>query len=180
MAAFRPFYRQRPPFIYNTQFRLLSTEPRTTPVTGSDFPPPGFSAEQAKKPLAQERNISATEKSKASSTSTTKQDVSRSGDLSAGEKKVATDLKAKSEEAGSLTDLAAVKLAGEKTEESKVLEKAKNGPKPTIMQRIKKEVTHYWDGTKLLAAEIKISTKLALKMAAGYELTRRENRQVRL
>lgn len=37
---------------------------------------------------------------------------------------------------------------------------------------------HYWDGTKLLAAEVKISSRLALKMAAGYELTRRENRQL--
>jgi hypothetical protein len=32
--------------------------------------------------------------------------------------------------------------------------------------------------TKLLATEVRISSKLALKMAAGYELSRRENRQV--
>ncbi|CRK48669.1 hypothetical protein BN1723_020619, partial [Verticillium longisporum] len=44
---------------------------------------------------------------------------------------------------------------------------------------VKKEVHHYWDGTKLLAAEVKISTRLALKMAAGYELSRRENRQLK-
>lgn len=46
------------------------------------------------------------------------------------------------------------------------------------MQKIKKEIQHYWDGTKLLATEVKISTKLALRMAAGYELSRRENRQL--
>jgi LETM1 and EF-hand domain-containing protein 1 len=46
------------------------------------------------------------------------------------------------------------------------------------MQKIKHEVQHYWDGTKLLAAEVKISSKLALKMAAGYELSRREHRQL--
>ncbi len=46
------------------------------------------------------------------------------------------------------------------------------------MQRVKKEVQHYWDGTKLLATEVRISTRLALKMAGGYELTRRESRQL--
>jgi LETM1 and EF-hand domain-containing protein 1 len=50
--------------------------------------------------------------------------------------------------------------------------------KLTIGQKIKKEVQHYWDGTKLLATEVKISMKLALKMAAGYELSRRESRQL--
>ena len=60
------------------------------------------------------------------------------------------------------------KSAGKKEEEKKL----------TIGQKIKKELQHYWDGTKLLATEVKISSKLALKMAAGYELSRRENRQV--
>lgn len=50
--------------------------------------------------------------------------------------------------------------------------------KLTLMQKVKKEARHYWDGTKLLATEVKISTKLALKMASGYELSRRENRQL--
>jgi LETM1 and EF-hand domain-containing protein 1 len=48
----------------------------------------------------------------------------------------------------------------------------------TIGQKVMKELRHYWDGTKLLGTEVKISFKLALKMAAGYELSRRENRQV--
>ena len=39
--------------------------------------------------------------------------------------------------------------------------------KLTLMQKVKKEAQHYWDGTKLLVAEIKISTRLAVKMAAG-------------
>lgn len=58
------------------------------------------------------------------------------------------------------------------------VEEKKEPKKLTIGQKIKKEIQHYWDGTKLLAAEVKISSKLALKMAAGYELSRRENRQV--
>ena len=51
--------------------------------------------------------------------------------------------------------------------------------KTTLMQRVKKEIMHYWDGTKLLATEVRISTRLALKMAAGYELSRREHKQLR-
>ncbi|CCU78064.1 MRS7 family protein [Blumeria hordei DH14] len=54
----------------------------------------------------------------------------------------------------------------------------KHESKLTLMQKVKKEAQHYWDGTKLLATEVKISTKLAVKMAAGYELSRRENRQL--
>lgn len=65
------------------------------------------------------------------------------------------------------------------TAEKNGAEEKKETKKLTIGQKIKKEVQHYWDGTKLLATEVKISTRLALKMAAGYELSRREHRQVR-
>lgn len=64
-------------------------------------------------------------------------------------------------------------------EDKKVTEAKKDAKKLTIGQKIKKEVQHYWDGTKLLATEVKISSRLALKMAGGYELSRREHRQVR-
>jgi LETM1 and EF-hand domain-containing protein 1 len=57
-------------------------------------------------------------------------------------------------------------------------EPKKEAKKLTLGQKIKKEVQHYWDGTKLLATEVRISSRLALKMAGGYELTRREHRQV--
>lgn len=50
--------------------------------------------------------------------------------------------------------------------------------KLTIWEKVKHEAHHYWDGTKLLGYEMKVSTKLVAKMAAGYELTRRENRQL--
>ena len=60
----------------------------------------------------------------------------------------------------------------------KILGKGTDTKKLTLWQKVKHEVHHYWDGTKLLATEVRISSKLALKMAAGYELTRRENRQL--
>lgn len=81
-------------------------------------------------------------------------------------------------EAQSLTEMAATKASGDKAEEKKLAKKEEERAKLTIWQKVKKEAQHYWDGTKLLATEVKISSRLALKMAAGYELTRRENRQV--
>lgn len=51
-------------------------------------------------------------------------------------------------------------------------------PKKTIWEKVKHEATHYWDGTKLLGYEIKISTKLMVKLIAGYGLTRRETNQL--
>lgn len=62
--------------------------------------------------------------------------------------------------------------------EKKAVDLKKDSSKLTVWQKVKREVHHYWDGTKLLATEVRISTKLALKMAAGYELSRRENRQL--
>lgn len=78
----------------------------------------------------------------------------------------------------SLAELAADKAASIQTGEKKVAESKKEERKMTLVQKIKHEVQHYWDGTKLLATEVKISTRLALKMAGGYELSRRENRQL--
>lgn len=88
--------------------------------------------------------------------------------------------KTKASENASLTELAAGKAATEHTQanSTSVANKKEETKKLTLGQKIKKEVQHYWDGTKLLAAEVRISTKLALKMAAGYELSRREHRQV--
>jgi len=57
-------------------------------------------------------------------------------------------------------------------------EKVKDEKKLTIWQKVKHGVQHFWDGTKLLGVEMKISWNLALKMAAGYELSRRERRQL--
>ena len=75
----------------------------------------------------------------------------------------------------SLGEIAAEKAASVQTD---VAAKKEDSKKLTLGQKIKKELLHYWDGTKLLATEVRISSKLALKMAAGYELSRRENRQV--
>ncbi|KAK6214942.1 hypothetical protein QIS74_07961 [Colletotrichum tabaci] len=126
-------------------------------------PPPGFNVEEAKKPLAKESSAAksgskATDDSKAAA----QNEKSSSNDASA------TD---KGESNASLSELASAKGTSAEAEKT-----AKD--KLTLWQKVKKEAHHYWDGTKLLATEVKISTRLALKMAAGYELSRRENRQL--
>lgn len=77
-----------------------------------------------------------------------------------------------------MNELVADKAAKAKAEEKKVGEAKKESAKLSLWGKVKREAHHYWDGTKLLATEVRISTKLALKMAAGYELSRRENRQL--
>lgn len=64
-----------------------------------------------------------------------------------------------------------------KTPEPPTTSVTDNVVKPPLMDRIKHEIQHYWDGTKLLGFEIKVSTKLLFKMLRGYELSRRERSQ---
>lgn len=142
--------------------RPYSTETSNSSNSSSSFPPPGFNAEQAKKPLSQQGE----KDSQAASTKNAGQSVSSQSDSVA----------AKPVDEGKLAELEAAKAVSDAKKEKAVEEKKEK--KLTIGQKIKKEIQHYWDGTKLLATEVKISTKLAMKMAAGYELSRRENRQV--
>jgi LETM1 and EF-hand domain-containing protein 1 len=139
----------------------LSTETPSSRGTGGGAPPPGFDIEMAKRPMKEARDA---------------EKEALKARAPADGQAVAPKAAAKTEEdARTLTELAAQKGK----DEDKAVAKKKDEKKPTVWQRVKKEVVHYWDGTKLLATEVKISWRLALKMAAGYELTRRENRQVR-
>lgn len=128
-----------------------------------NIPPPGFNAEEAKKPLPKDDQP-------------TKEAAKTAGKLDAESihSHELNSAKADSMEMQSVSELAALKQKELEKKEVKKEEK-----KLTLAQKIKKEVMHYWDGTKLLATEVKISTRLALKMAAGYELSRREHRQLR-
>jgi LETM1 and EF-hand domain-containing protein 1 len=130
-------------------------------------PPPGFKAEKASKPL-KETMISSNAPNKAAAKQAEEHEIEPvpSDEPTAVSKTDAT-------EAVTLSELAGVKAKTDDKKEAKKEEK-----KLTLGQKIKKEVQHYWDGTKLLATEVKISTRLALKMAAGYELSRRELRQL--
>ncbi|PYI13501.1 MRS7 family protein [Aspergillus japonicus CBS 114.51] len=141
--------------------RGYATEPSSSTSSSSDpLPPPGFNAEQAKKPLAAEQQP-------ASSKGTTQQVVP------ASEQSVTAPAKTSGTETSNELTTAKSTDADKKTDEKKETKKL------TLGQKIKKEAQHYWDGTKLLATEVKISSRLALKMAAGYELSRREHRQLR-
>jgi LETM1 and EF-hand domain-containing protein 1, mitochondrial len=146
--------------------RGVSTDTHTSggPPTG---PPPGFNAEQAKKPL-KDVGIGSKTPSKEAAKQAEKHEIDP----------VPTDTatavpKTDATEALTLAELAGKKAAAVEQKDGKKEEK-----KLTLMQKVKREAQHYWDGTKLLATEVKISTRLALKMAAGYELSRREHRQL--
>ncbi|OIW24083.1 LETM1-domain-containing protein [Coniochaeta ligniaria NRRL 30616] len=144
---------QNPGLALLIPLRTYSTETDTHrgPPAG---PPPGFDVEKAKRPITQEANAPKTPASKEAA----KEAAKKEADLSA--------------KPTTLSELAAQK------EKDDALEKKDDKKKLTLMQKIKHEAQHYWDGTKLLAAEVRISSKLALKMAAGYELSRREHRQL--
>lgn len=150
-----------------------STDTSTRGGPGGDFPPPGFNAEEAKKPLPPDGSRKATKPASEVAASVTAQTTK-----GASYEHVTGVPKTKAMEDKSLAELVADKATATKAEEKTSTEAKKEQKKLTVTQKIKKEAQHYWDGTKLLATEVKISTKLALRMAAGYELSRRENRQL--
>jgi len=163
LRGFRPLPSRHPAIAILIRQAPLSTEtPSSRGASGAGAPPPGFDIELAKRPM-QKKEVRDAEK------------AALEAKAPAAVPKVA--VKTEEADAQSLTELAAQK--GKAKSEDKSVSKKKDEKKLTIWQRVKKEAVHYWDGTKLLAVEVRISSRLALKMAAGYELTRRENRQVR-
>jgi len=184
-----PLSRRTPAIAILVPRRSQSTDTSSSSNTPNNFPPPGYNSEQAKKPLQnkdQQPDDSKTQAAEAEKSKETPFTAAanrlQKGTLPSevGNHKPTALPKTDASDARSLNELSA--------EESTALEaKAalgkdvdkKEAEKLSLWGKVKKEAAHYWDGTKLLAAEVKISTRLALKMAGGYELTRRENRQVR-
>lgn len=156
-------------------YRGYATDTSPTGGGGPAFPPPGFNTEEAKKPLPKDESKAP---SQARVTSAIAASVNEHTTGAVPNNDVTGVEKTKAMENRSLAELAASKATATHTNEKKLEDAKKDQKKLTIMQKVKREVMHYWDGTKLLATEIRISTKLALKMAAGYELSRRENRQL--
>jgi LETM1 and EF-hand domain-containing protein 1, mitochondrial len=173
----RSFPRELPAIAILLPRRNLATETSTSTGGGGggNYPPPGFNAEQAKKPLPQEQQKK-TQPEKSAESKDQKEDSIES--IAIPRNGPTAHPKGTAEEKQALKEIAAEEAALQKSEEAKATSPKKEEKKLTIWEKVKKEATHYWDGTKLLVTEVKISSKLALKMAAGYELTRRENRQV--
>ncbi|KAF2763588.1 LETM1-domain-containing protein [Teratosphaeria nubilosa] len=147
--------------------RAYATETSTTHGGDGNQPPPGFNLKEAQEPLPKDKSPSTSQKA-----SDKVQDIN----ISAAKPSIHAPTSA--EEQRALNELASEKAAADRAEAKKAVAKKEEKKKMTIWQRAKHEVQHYWDGTKLLATEVRISSKLALKMAAGYELTRREHRQL--
>ncbi|CAK4031979.1 LETM1 domain-containing mdm28, mitochondrial [Lecanosticta acicola] len=158
------FPRQLPAVAILIPHKAASTD--TSQRSGDNGPPPGFNMEQAKKPLPKDQENAGTKSSKPDSA------------VSISSTKASENPPTQAAEQAALNELAAAKAAEDKSEQKKEVAKKEGKKKMNIWQKVKHEAQHYWDGTKLLATEVKISSKLALKMAAGYELTRREHRQL--
>ncbi|KAI5786375.1 MRS7 family protein [Peziza echinospora] len=152
---------QFPAFSILQAYRPISTETSTS-SSGAPIPPPGFDVNAAKKPLPAEKNANRPASGPSSSPSKTTTAVTDA--VESSNPSTPQD----SSKAGSAAT----------TTDGKAVTAQKEAVKLTIWQKVKREASHFWDGTKLLGTEIKISWKLALKMAAGYELTRREHRQL--
>ncbi|KAK5135405.1 hypothetical protein LTR08_005347 [Meristemomyces frigidus] len=154
--------------------RALATDTQTGHGhDGNQPPPPGFNLEQAKKAPANGQG-----EKKATDATPSQAGDQKVQDISIPTHKPSTHAPTSASEQRSLSELASAKTASDKSDEKKALEKKELKKKMTIWKRVKHEAQHYWDGTKLLASEVRISSRLALKMAAGYELTRREHRQL--
>ena len=169
--------RQMPAVAILLPRRTISTETSTGHGGDGNGPPPGFNLEQAKRPPPKEsEKHTATSKPSSSSPKASDQ---KAADINIPTNKPSERAPTKAEEARSLSELQAEREAeADRAEGKQALERKEEKKNMTIWQRVKHEVMHYWDGTKLLATEVKISSRLALKMAAGYELTRREHRQL--
>lgn len=76
-----------------------------------------------------------------------------------------------------------IEVPSKQVEPTTVTKVEKSKDQGSKMQKIwvavKDGVAHFWDGTKLLALEIKISTHLLVKYSTGHELTRREMLQLK-
>ncbi|XP_071792887.1 mitochondrial proton/calcium exchanger protein-like isoform X1 [Asterias amurensis] len=69
----------------------------------------------------------------------------------------------------------AIKMAGPMADAAPSQEIAL--PKKPMMQRIKDEIKHYWNGFRLLGVDFKISARLLWRVLHGHSLTRREYKQ---
>jgi len=166
----RPLNRSLPTSRVSIYIPLRALQTESTSSQSQNYPPPGFDADKASKPLPKQEQTQQPPKKEASPLEK---------DTIIGKTGATSHPKTAAEDAQTLKELGKEKADVDTPAEKKALSKKEDEKvKLTLGQKIKKELLHYWDGGKLLVTEVRISSKLALKMAAGYELTRRERRQV--
>lgn len=173
-TAGRPYHRPMPKNVSAIAillpYRSFQTETSQTTTQGT-YPPPGFKPNPASKSIPPKEQQALQDKI----------DTPLEKDTIVPKTGPTATPKTHAQDAQTMTELASEKATADTDAEKKAIAKKEETKKKlTLWEKVKHEATHYWDGTKLLGFEIKISSKLALKMAAGYELTRRERRQVRI
>ncbi|KAK0523133.1 LETM1 domain-containing protein ylh47 [Tilletia horrida] len=161
--------------------------PKTTPSPSSPSrPSPSTPYQQAGEP-PRAPSVSTANLAKPVSGTTGAELGSASNQTSASQAQLAQSGGANTSALGKLADAAAdaSKGAKELTEAAgaSVPTESEKGPKPSlpvrIWHKVKEEAQHYWHGSKLLAKEVSISARLLRRLMLGYNLTRREHRQLR-
>ena len=149
------------------QSRFQSTEARPSSggATAVPPPPPPYTSDKAKRAAgASLQPDSSSEKATAAKVSASLDGAESAAALGAASK----------EKSGTVASTAST-TAKDKKEVGKPKERLTT----RVWKKIKHEANHYWNGTKLLGKEIKISARLQYKLLQGKSLTRREKRQVR-
>lgn len=154
--------------------RLQHTQPQESSKPLSDFPPPKVPLKQQQNEQKAKQHVSDRSKSKKEDLPTS--DISRVvpvSDLSGSE--LGSDANQVSASQSALIEKEAkaleVREAEEKWKKQPLLKR--------VWIKVKEEAAHYWHGSKLLAKEARISARLTRRLMLGYNLTRREHRQLK-
>lgn len=150
--------------------RYQHVQPHETSSSPSNFPPPAGKPQTSK-----DRSSSSPSKNTASSNiaTTPLKHAEPVTNISGAE--LGSDANQSSASQSLLQEQTAKAIAAKEAEE-------KWKSQPLIKRawiKVKEEAAHYWHGTKLLAKEVSISSRLLRRLMMGYNLTRREHRQLK-
>ncbi|PWN36316.1 LETM1-domain-containing protein [Meira miltonrushii] len=166
----------------NTKFALVRryqhVQPHESSSSSTNFPPPTGKSQKSKdrsssSPSKNNSNASQQSSETVNIATTPLKHAQQVTNVSAAE--LGSDANQLSASQSLLQEQTAKALAAKEAEE-----KWKSQP---LLKRawikVKEEAAHYWHGTKLLAKEVSISSRLLRRLMMGYGLTRREHRQLK-
>ncbi|KAJ5059391.1 LETM1-like protein-domain-containing protein [Bipolaris maydis] len=145
----RPMLRSSPAIRILIPLRALQTE-STSSNAAQNYPPPGFDPKKASQSLSRQDQDKAPQQAKPQLEKDTL--IPKSGPTA--------HAKTPAQDVQTIRELGTDKAAAETKEEKKVMtKKDEDKKKLSVWQKVKKELVHYWDGTKLLGFEIKIKRR---------------------
>lgn len=163
----------------NTKFALVRryqhVQPHESSSSSTNFPPPTGKSQSSKDRSSSSPSKNASQKSSETVNIATTPLKHAQQVTNASAAELGSDANQLSASQSLLQEQTAKALAAKEAEE-----KWKSQP---LLKRawikVKEEAAHYWHGTKLLAKEVSISSRLLRRLMMGYGLTRREHRQLK-